>query len=320
VRTPPSLDLRRVAVLAGGVGGARFTHGLVRVVEPRGVTVIGNVGDDFEPYGLHVSPDLDTMLYTLAGLIDEAKGWGVKGDSARALEQARSLGDDAWFWLGDLDLGLHLARAGHLRRGLPLSAATAELCRAVGLETRIVPATDDRLRTLLRTPDGELEFQEYYVHRQHRDDVLGVRFDGADDARPAPGVLEAIAAAETIVIAPSNPFISIAPILAVPGLPEALAARRDDVVAVSPIVAGEALRGPAAAMLRTLGHDVSPAAVARLYHHVAATLVIDRRDARLVQAIETEGLRAVTTEAVMVDHDARRALAAATLEAAGALA
>src|SRR5262249_24252894 len=183
-------------------------------------------------------------------------------------------------------------------------------------ETRILPATDERLRTLLATPEGELEFQEYYVRRQHRDEVIGVRFDGAAEARPAPGVLEALAEADAVVIAPSNPFISIGPILAVPGLREAVAARREDVVAVSPIVAGEALRGPAAAMLRTLGHQVSPVAVARLYRDIAAALVIDRRDAELAPAIAAEGVRPVVADAVMFDHDARRALAAATLEAA----
>jgi LPPG:FO 2-phospho-L-lactate transferase len=309
---------RRFAVLAGGVGGARFTHGLVHLVPPREVTVIGNVGDDFEPYGLHVSPDLDTVLYTLAGMIDDDRGWGVRGDSPRALEQARMLGDDAWFWLGDLDLGLHLARAARLRRGERLSEAMAALCLAAGVETAIVPVTDDRLRTILDTPDGALEFQEYYVHRQHRDDVLEVRFDGADRARPAPGVLEALAAADTVLIAPSNPFISIGPILAVRGVREVVASRREAVVAVSPIVGGQALRGPAAAMLRTLGHEVNPLGVARLYADVASALVIDRADEDLAPAIEAEGLRPIVADAVMTDHDARRALAAAAIAAAGA--
>jgi LPPG:FO 2-phospho-L-lactate transferase len=306
----------RVVVLAGGVGGARFSHGLVRVVPPADVLVVGNVGDDFEPYGLPVSPDLDTVLYTLAGRIDDGRGWGVDGDTTAALETAALLGDDAWFVLGDRDLGLHLARAERLRRGEPLSTATAALARALGLETRVVPATDDRLRTILTTPDGDLEFQEYYVHRRHADTVLGVRFEGAAEARPAPGVVEAIAGAEALLIAPSNPLISIGPILAVPGIRDALAARERPAVAVSPIVAGQALRGPAAAMLRSLGHDPSPAGVARLYRGVAGTLLLDRSDAALAPAIEAEGLRALVVDAVMRDHDGRRRLAAAALEAA----
>jgi LPPG:FO 2-phospho-L-lactate transferase len=306
----------RIVVLAGGVGGARFTHGLVRVVPPADVLVVGNVGDDFEPYGLPVSPDLDTVLYTLAGLIDDARGWGLRDDTTAALEQASRLGDDAWFVLGDGDLGLHLARAARLRRGEPLSVATAALARALGLETQLVPATDDRLRTVLSTPAGELEFQDYYVRRRHADEVLAVRFDGAAQARPAPGVVEAIAGAEVVLIAPSNPLISIGPILAVPGVRDALAGRERKAVAVSPIVAGQALRGPAAAMLRSMGHDPSPAGVARLYRGVAGTLLLDESDAALAPAIEAEGLRALVVDAVMRDHDGRRRLAAAALEAA----
>src|SRR6185312_12054849 len=196
---------RRVTVLAGGVGGARFLQGLLEVVDPAGVTIVGNVGDDLEPYGLHVSPDLDTVLYTLTGRIDAEKGWGVRGDTPRALEQARALGAEAWFWLGDLDLGLHMARTEMLRAGMPLSAVTARLAGATGLR------------------------------RAHADPVSAIRFDGAETARPAPGVLEAIGVADVVVIAPSNPFISIHPILAVPGIRDAVAARRDRVVAVSPI-------------------------------------------------------------------------------------
>jgi LPPG:FO 2-phospho-L-lactate transferase len=306
-----------VAVLAGGVGAARFLHGLVRLVPAADVTVIGNVGDDLEPYGLHVSPDIDTVLYTLAGLVDDERGWGIRGDSATALEQARALGAEAWFWLGDRDLGMHLARTERLRAGEPLSAATAALTHALGVEVTILPATDDRLRTMLATPDGELDFQTYYVRRQHRDDVLGIRFDGADEARPAPGVLAALAGADVVLVAPSNPFISIGPILAVPGIREALRARAARAVGVSPIVAGRALRGPAAAMLRTLGHAQTPVAVARLYRDFLGALVIDEADAGLAAAIEAEGVRAVVTDAVMRDADARRDVAAAALAAAG---
>jgi LPPG:FO 2-phospho-L-lactate transferase len=309
---------RRVTVLAGGVGGARFLQGLIEIVDPAAVTIVGNVGDDLEPYGLHVSPDLDTVLYTLTGRIDAEKGWGVRGDTPRALEQARALGAEAWFWLGDLDLGLHMARTEMLRAGLPLSAATARLAAAMGLRATLLPSTDDRLRTMITTPAGEVDFQTYYVRRQHADAVLGIRFDGAEAARPAPGVLEAIAAADVVVIAPSNPFVSIDPILAVPGIRAAVEARRDDVVAVSPIVAGRALRGPAAAMLSTLGHETSAVGVAGLYRSLAGSLLIDREDAAAAGRVEALGLRPRVTGTIMADADAKRALAAEALAAAGA--
>jgi LPPG:FO 2-phospho-L-lactate transferase len=308
---------RRVTVLAGGVGGARFLQGLVEVVDPAAVTIVGNVGDDLEPYGLHVSPDLDTVLYTLTGRIDADRGWGVRGDTPRALEQARALGAEAWFWLGDLDLGLHLARTEMLHAGLPLHAATARLAAAMGLEATLLPATDDRLRTMVTIPGGEVDFQTYYVRRGHGDPVSRIRFEGADTARPAPGVLEAIAAADVIVIAPSNPFISIDPILAVPGIRGAVAARRDRVVAVSPIVAGRALRGPAAGMLETLGHETSVVGVAELYRSLAGTLVIDEEDAPAAARVERLGLRARVTATVMANVDASSALAAQTLAAGG---
>jgi LPPG:FO 2-phospho-L-lactate transferase len=307
----------RVTVLTGGVGGARFLQGLVEVTDPAAVTIVGNVGDDLEPYGLHVSPDLDTVLYTLTGRIDPDRGWGVAGDTPRALEQARALGADAWFWLGDLDLGLHLARTELLRAGRPLSAATARLAEAMGLRATLLPATDDRLRTMVTIPDGEVDFQTYYVRRRHADPVLGLRFDGAAAARPAPGVLEAIATADVVMIAPSNPFISIDPILAVPGIRAAVTARRERVVAVSPIVAGHALRGPAAAMLDSLGHETSAVGVAGLYRSLAATLVIDHADAPAARGVERLGISARVTGAVMTDAPTRRALAAAALAAGG---
>ena len=227
-----------ITVLAGGVGGARFLQGMVAVVPPEDVVVIGNVGDDVEAHGLHVSPDLDTVMYTLTGWIDDDKGWGVRGDSDRALDRARSLGADAWFWLGDLDIGLHMARTEALRRGEPLSEVTARLAERLGFVPALIPATDDRLRTIIGTPDGEIDFQTYYVRHQHADQVIGIRFDGAETSRPAPGVAEALRGARAIVFAPSNPMISIGPILAVPAIRELLSPRSAPCVAVSPIVAG----------------------------------------------------------------------------------
>ncbi|HUZ83694.1 MAG TPA: 2-phospho-L-lactate transferase [Gaiellales bacterium] len=306
-----------VTVLAGGVGAARFLQGVDACVDAATVTVVGNVGDDLDVHGLHVSPDLDTVLYTLTGEIDEQRGWGVRGDTARALERARALGADAWFWLGDLDIGLHLARTGMLRAGASLSEATARLSAALGLRMRLLPATDDRLRTIVALDGGEVDFQTYYVRRGHADAVRALRFDGAGEARPAPGVVEAIEAAAAILIAPSNPLISIAPILAVEGIRSALERRSAPVVAVSPIVEGAALRGPAAEMLRSLGHDPSPLGVADVYAGVIDAIVVDRADAGLGPALRARGVEPVVTAAVMRDAASRRRLAAAALAAAG---
>ena len=311
------VDVRRITVLSGGVGAARFLQGLVDVVRPGEITSIGNVGDDLDLYGLHISPDLDTVLYTLTSWIDEGKGWGVRGDSTRALERARELGAPAWFWLGDLDIGLHLARTERLANGEPLSAATAALATALSLEVQILPSTDDRLRTMVATPDGEIDFQTYFVAHQHRDTVTGLRYDGAADATPGPGVIEALTGAEVIVIAPSNPLISIEPILAVPGVREALAARTAPCVAISPIVGGAALKGPAADMLRSLGHEVSAAGIAAHYGGLIDVLIIDSVDAGLAAAIEATGVRVVVADTIMRDQPARAALARAALAAAG---
>lgn len=305
-----------LTVLAGGVGAARFLRGVVDVTPAAAVTAIGNVGDDLIAHGLHVSPDLDTVLYTLTGQIDDSKGWGVRDDSSRALERARTLGADAWFWLGDLDIGLHMARAEWLAAGLPLSAVTARLSQALGLELRLLPATDDRLRTMVGVDGGEIDFQTYYVRRGHTDAVRSLRFEGADRAAPGPGVLEALRA-PAIVIAPSNPLVSIGPILAVQGLRQALADRPGRCVAVSPIVGGRALRGPAADMLQSLGHEPSPVGVARLYQGLIDALVLDRQDAERADEVRALGIQPVVCDTVMRDPRARRGLAAEALRAAG---
>jgi len=245
---------------------------LARAAGPEAVTAIGNVGDDLEFLGLHVSPDLDTVLYTLAGLLDEERGWGVRDETYNALALARDLGAETWFTLGDRDIGLHLVRTAWLRSGLPLSEAMRRLAEALGVGVRLLPATDDRLRTKIETADGELDFQEWFVARGHRDTVTGVRYEGAEAAAPAPGVLEAVEAAELVVIAPSNPFVSILPILAVPGMREAAAARR--VAAISPLVGGKAFRGPLAEMLASLGHEASPAGTAEVYGDLVDVLVV----------------------------------------------
>jgi LPPG:FO 2-phospho-L-lactate transferase len=301
----------KVAVLSGGVGGARFVQGLVDVVEPSDVTVVGNVGDDLEVLGLHVSPDLDSILYALAGLNDERRGWGRADETWRVLETVRSLGGEAWFQLGDLDLGLHLVRTQALRAGEPLSSVTLRLAAALGIELRLLPATDDRLRTWIRTPSGEFSFQEWFVARGHRDEVDAVRFEGEESATAAPGVLEAIADADVILLAPSNPYVSIGPILAVASIREALAARRVPSVAVSPLIGGRAVKGPADRMLARLAGGTSPAHVAGAYPGLIDALLVDEAD---VDDLDGLGeVRPIVTRTLMADSAARRRLAEAAL-------
>ena len=303
-----------IVTLCGGVGAARFLAGLVRVIDPVQVTAIVNVGDDEIFHGLHVSPDLDTVMYTLAGCVDEARGWGVREDTSRAHEMLRRYGREEWFLLGDADLATHVLRTERLRAGIPLSAVTRELSEALGVRTTLLPATDDRSATEVRTDAGWLRFQDYFVRRRAADLVRVVRWTGS--ARPAPGVLAAIAAARVVILAPSNPLVSIGPILAVPGIREALRATAAPVVAVSPIVAGEALKGPAAAMLRALGHESSAVGVARLYADLVDVLILDEADAALAPRVAELGIRPVVTATVMRDLAAKEALARATLRAA----
>ena len=304
----------KVAVLAGGLGGSRFARALAETIEPEQLTIVGNVGDDVEVFGLHVSPDLDTILYTLTGRLDEKRGWGRQDETWNALDVAGRLGADTWFQLGDRDLGLHLVRTERLREGEPLSRVTRQLAAAFGLQPALLPATDERLRTWLDTPAGDFPFQEWFVGRRHRDEVDAVRFEGADDARPAPGVLEALAEADLIAIAPSNPFVSIGPILAVAGIREALEQRRAPAVAVSPLIAGKAVRGPADRMLARLAGGTGPKQVTACYKGLIDALVIDEADAH-----EDAGIRTIVTSTLMRDAEARRRLADAVLETAAAL-
>lgn len=284
---------------------------------PRELTAIVNVADDVELHGLHISPDLDTVTYTLAGAIDPDRGWGLAGETWNAMEAlGRYPRARAWFNLGDRDLATHLYRTDRLRAGATLSAVTAEIAAAWDLELRLLPATDDRLQTRLRVDgEGEIGFQEYFVQRHHDVAVSSVRFDGADVATPGPGVLAAIAEADRVVVAPSNPIVSIGPVLAVPGVQAAVEARRDTVVAVSPIVAGAALKGPADRLLRELGHESSVVGVARLYAPFAGTLVIDDADADHAEAVRAEGMRCIVAPTVMRGPAEAAALAAAVLAA-----
>ena len=292
------------------MGAARLLAGLVRVVPPAELTAIVNVGDDVELHGLHISPDIDTVTYTVAGAIDPGRGWGLAGETWHAMEALqRYPSTTAWFNLGDKDLATHLFRTDRLRSGASLSQVTAEISTAWAIGMRLLPATDDRLQTRVRIDDGtEIGFQEYFVQRHHAVPVTALRFDGAEAARPAPGVLAALATATRVVIAPSNPLVSIAPVLAVPGVREAVVARRADTVAVSPIIAGAALKGPADRLLRELGHESTVVGVARLYAPIAATLVVDEADADQVDAVEAEGIRCIVAPTIMRDATAAAAL------------
>jgi LPPG:FO 2-phospho-L-lactate transferase len=298
----------KVALLSGGVGGARFARGLVDAAGGSNLTIVGNVGDDLEVLGMSVSPDLDSILYALAGLHDEERGWGRSGETWEALDTVSTLGGEDWFRLGDRDLGLHLVRTQALRAGERLSAVTARLARALGIEPAVLPATDDRLRTWIDTPAGSFPFQEWFVARGHRDEVDGVRFEG--DPHAAPGVLEAIESSDAILIAPSNPYVSIWPILAVPEIRAALEARRVPSVAVSPLVGGRAVRGPADRMLARMAGGTTPEHVAGCYSGLIDALVVDESDPTGPHAV-----RRVVTKTLMTDLAASRRLAETALGA-----
>ena len=302
-----------VVVLSGGVGGARFVRGLVDVLDPSDVTVVGNVGDDLEVLGVYVSPDLDSILYALAGVNDERRGWGRSDETWNALATVAALGGESWFALGDRDLGLHLVRTQALRSGEPLSAVTARAARALGVQSRLLPATDDLLRTWLATEAGELTFQEWFVARGHLDEVDGVRFEGAAEAMPAPGVVEAIEAADQLLIAPSNPYVSIGPILAVRGIRAALERRRVPCVAVSPLIGGRAVKGPADRMLARLAGGTAPAHVAGCYTGVIDALVVDEADADSLAGLGP--VRPIVTRTLMSGRARRRRLAEVALGA-----
>ena len=304
----------RIAALAGGTGAAKLLRGLVACADPAALTIIGNTGDDAEIWGLHVSPDLDSVMYALAGVLDTRRGWGRADETFHCLAAMASLGAPTWFGLGDRDLATHIARTDALAAGQPLSTVTATLARALGVRARLLPMSDERVRTIIRTPDGALSFQEYFVRDKAMVEVVGVEYDGAEAARPAPGVREAIAEADVVVVCPSNPITSIGPILAVPGVKAALAATRALVVGVSPIVNGGAVSGPAAALMRACGLPVSTVGVARAYAPWLRRLLIDPRDAADTAELARLGVTAITTDIMMPDRDHETALAARVLD------
>jgi LPPG:FO 2-phospho-L-lactate transferase len=305
-----------VAALCGGFGGARLARALAETLDPGELTVVGNVGDDVEVLGLHVSPDLDSVLYALAGVADEERGWGRAEETWNALETAAALGGEDWFRLGDKDMGLHLVRTRALRAGDPLSAVTARFTAAWRVRAKLLPASDDVLRTWVDTPAGPFPFQEWYVGRGHQDEVTAVRYEGGDGARPAPGVVEALETAGLIVVAPSNPYLSIGPILAVAAIRETLATRSASAVAVSPLLGGRTVKGPADRMLERFAGGTSAADVAGCYEGLIDALVLDEQDADEAEAVEALGVQPIVAPTLMRDAAARRRLAEAVLEAA----
>jgi LPPG:FO 2-phospho-L-lactate transferase len=304
-----------IVALAGGTGAAKLVRGLARAVDPARLTVIGNTGDDLEWWGLHVSPDLDSLVYGLAGLLDPGRGWGLRNDSFQCLEAMRRFGRETWFQLGDRDLATHLHRTLLLRAGLPLSAATRRIAEALGVEARVLPMSDDPVRTELRTPQGWLTLEEFFVRERCAVAVDAVAYRHAAAARPAPGVLEAIHEAAGVVVCCSNPVTSIGPILAVPGIVDALAATPARVVAVSPIIGGRAVSGPAAMLLAALGRDASPLGVADAYRPWLDALLIDAADAELAPALERRGVRPVVTGILMPDAAAETRVARVAIAA-----
>lgn len=305
-----------IVVLAGGIGAARLLAGLVKVIDPEELVVIGNTGDDDEFHGLHVSPDLDTITYTLTGEANPGTGWGLAGETWHAMEMLERYGGETWFHLGDRDIGTHLYRTARLSQGATLSEVTAEIAQALGLSLVLAPMSNDPVRTRIELLDGsEIGFQDYFVRLHHAVPISGVRFAGAEQSWPTPGVLAAIGEAEHIILAPSNPIVSIGPILAVPGISQALAAVRERVVAISPIVAGFALKGPADKMMRELGHESSVVGVAKMLTEVASTLVIDKADERLAAGVEATGMNCVVTDTVMSSAQVASALCERALAA-----
>ncbi|WP_419928344.1 2-phospho-L-lactate transferase [Candidatus Poriferisocius sp.] len=303
-----------VVTLAGGVGAAKLLTGLIRAHPPNDLLAVVNTADDTVLHGLHVSPDLDTVVYTLAGAVNPDAGWGLAGETWQAMDALDRYGGITWFRLGDRDLATHLYRTHRLGQGADLAAITTEIAAAWGLELNVLPVTNDRIETRVTTADeGEIGFQDYFVRRRHDVAVSAVRVEGSERARPSLGLLEALAAASLIIIAPSNPIVSIGPVLEVPGVRQAVASRRDAVVAVSPIVGGAALKGPADRLMRELGHECSVVGVARLYRDVAATLVIDEADAHLAGNVEAVGVSCVVAPTIMDGIEAATDLARVVL-------
>ncbi len=309
-----------MCALAGGVGGAKLSAGLQEVVAPGALTLVVNTADDFDLWGLRICPDLDTVMYTLAGISNPETGWGLAGESFDALGMLARYGEDTWFLLGDRDLATHVLRTARLRAGETLTTVTGALSGSLGVRSAVLPMSDEEVSTVLKTPAGLLEFQEYFVRRGQRDEVLGVELRGVGEARPTDAVLEVLAAADVVVFCPSNPIVSVGPILALPGMREALASSSAPKVAVSPIVGGRALKGPADRMLASLGHEVSAAGVAAMYRGLVDGMVIDRVDVEERAGVEALGMQVLATDSVMRGAQDRARLAREVVEFGAGLA
>ena len=306
-----------ITALAGGVGAARFLQGLVKVIPKEEITVIVNTGDDIELYDLHISPDLDIIMYTLAGIVDEEKGWGIRGDTFHCLDMLKRYGHETWFNLGDKDLATNIYRTHLLKKGLSLSEVTKRLCQKLELQVKILPMTDDKFETKVVTVGGTMHFQEYFVKRKAQDEVIDVIFEGAEKAHPAPGVVDSILNSDAIIICPSNPIVSIGTILSVKGIKGALEETKAKVAAISPIVGGSPIKGPADKLMRGLRLEVSAYAVANLYRTFLDTFVIDKVDQAEKEQIDGLGLHVVTTNTIMKNLKDKVQLARITLRSVG---
>src|ERR671910_748244 len=304
----------KVCALAGGVGGAKLASGLQEVLLPEDLSVVVNTADDFDLWGLHICPDVDTVMYTLAGISNPETGWGIADESFETLNMLERYGEETWFKLGDMDLATHVLRTSRMISGETLTEVTAGLSAALGVESIVLPMSDDPVSTVLETQEGGLEFQEYFVRRGQRDEVLGIELRGIEDARLTERVLAAVSRADAIVLCPSNPVVSVGPILALPGMMEALASSNVPRVAVSPIVGGRAIKGPADRMLASLGHEVSATGVARMYEGLVVGMIVDRTDEGERASIESLGMRVLATQSVMREAEDRARLASETLE------
>lgn len=305
-------------VFAGGVGASRFLQGLYQVAPPEEITVISNTGDDVEMFGLHVSPDTDIVMYALAGAVNPETGWGLTGDTFNVVDQLQRFGYERWFNLGDRDLAMAIHRTRLIHESVPMHEIVAGLARDWGLGCAIIPMSNDPVRTMITGPEGELAFQEYMVRLRTEVDVRSIRFEGIESAKPAPGVLEAITGAETVILAPSNPFVSIGPILAVEGIRAALESTKAARIAVSPIIAGQVVKGPAAKMMTTLGYEVSALGVAKIYQGLIDLFVLDEQDRELAPAVEALGMKALVTDTMMTSMERKAELASDILTAAKA--
>ena len=303
-----------ITALAGGVGAARFLTGLVKLVNEKDLSIIVNTGDDIELFGLHISPDIDIVTYTLAGIVDEEKGWGIRGDTFQCLDAFRRLNQEVWFNIGDRDLATHIFRTNLLKKGRKLSEVTAEVTRMLGLNVRVLPMTDDKFETRIVTRDGTVHFQEYLVKRGAKDEVLGVEFLGADNAKPAAGVIDSVVNAEIVIVCPSNPIVSIGTILAVKGVRDALRQTNAKKIAISPIIAGAPIKGPADKLLRGLGLEVSAYSVAKLYSDFLDTFILDAADFAEKDKIEKLGIEVKVTNTIMKTLEDKIQLAKTVLE------